>query len=182
MKNLEILSKDQVNNDNAQIFDALKGKLGMVPNLYATIANSEVALGTFLTAGDSLANGSFNGKEVEAIALAAAEANGCEYCLAAHTAVGKLNGFSEQDTIDIRSGQVNDTKLQALINLTTAIVKDHGRPNQILVDAFFSAGYNQAALIDLIGFVALNTFNNYVNNIAKTTIDFPAAPELSLAV
>lgn len=178
MKTLEALNRDQVSESNQQIFDTLKKKVGMVPNLYATAANSNVALGAILGFGETLGGGAFSGKEVEAIALAVSQVNDCEYCLAAHTAIGKMNGFTEAQTIDLRTGTIEDTKLAALTQLARELADNKGRADQSFTDAFFAAGYSKAALVDLIGFVALNTFNNFLNNTAGTTVDFPAAPEL----
>ncbi len=182
MKTLEALNRDQVSDNNQQIFDTLKQKVGMVPNLYATAANSNVALGAILGFSETLGGGTFKGKEIEAIALAVGQVNDCEYCLAAHTAIGKMNGFTEAQTLDLRTGEIADEKLRALTQLAIALTENKGRADQRFIDAFFAAGYNQAALVELIGFVAVNTFNNFLNNTAGTTVDFPAAPELLAAV
>lgn len=182
MKTLEALNRDQVSEGNQQIFDTLKKKVGMVPNLYATAANSDVALGAILGFGETLGGGSFTGKEVEAIALAVSQVNNCEYCLAAHTAIGKMNGFTEAQTIELRTGAIADEKLAAVTQLARELAENKGRAAQNFIDAFFAAGYDKAALVDLIGFVAVNTFNNFLNNTAGTTVDFPAAPELLATV
>ena len=181
MKNLDALTRAQVSENNQQIFDTLKQKVGMVPNLYATAANSNVALGAILGLGENLGQGAFSGKEVEAIALAVSQVNDCEYCLAAHTAIGKMNGFSVDETVALRTGEIADEKLRALTQLAIGLAENRGRADQDLVDNFFNAGYSKAALVDLIGFVALNTFNNFLNNTAGTKVDFPAAPELATA-
>ncbi len=179
MKNLEVLTREQVAPETQEVFDALKGKIGMVPNLYATYANSHVALTATLALDETLKSGEFNGKEVETIALAVAEANSCEYCLAAHTAIGKMVGFSEEETLDLRTGEIADEKLSALAVLAREITITRGRPEQQFIDSFINAGYSRKALVELIGFVAQNTFNNYVNNIAGTEVDFPAPPVLA---
>ena len=176
MKYLDALTREDAPVENQPIFDALKSKIGMVPNLYATAANSPVSLNAILNFGETLGSGSFSNREIEAIALAVSEANSCDYCLAAHTALAKMNGFTEAETIDIRTNAVKDSKLIALTTLARSITISRGRPETELVDRFLSAGYTRAALVELIGFVAVNTFNNYLNNIAETTIDFPAAP------
>lgn len=178
MKTLEALNRDQVSENNQQIFDTLKKKVGMVPNLYATAANSNVALGAILGFGEALGGGTLSGKEVEAVALAVAEVNNCEYCLAAHTAIGKMNGFTEAQTLELRTGNIEDAKLAALTQLARELTDNKGRADQGFIDAFFAAGYSKAALVEVIGFVALNTFNNFLNNTAETAVDFPAAPEL----
>ena len=178
MKNLEALTREQVAPETQEVFDALKQKVGMVPNLYATVANSHKALTTMLSATETLAGGEFNGKEVEAIALAVGQVNGCGYCLSAHTAIGKMQGFTEDQILDIRRGTITDEKLAALTALASEITISRGRPDQALVDQFFAVGYSKAALSELIGLVALNTFTNYTNNLAGTEIDFPVAQDL----
>lgn len=178
MKNLEVLTREQVAPETQEIFDALKKKVGMVPNLYATTANSSKALATMLNATETLAGGEFNAKEVEAIALAVAQVNGCGYCLSAHTAIAKMNGISEDDTLAIRNGVISDEKFKVLTDLAREITVNHGRPEQLFIDQFFAVGYSKAALAELIGLVSLNTFTNYVNNIANTKIDFPVAKDL----
>ncbi|MEL7005601.1 MAG: carboxymuconolactone decarboxylase family protein [Bacteroidota bacterium] len=178
MKNLEALTREQASEESAQIFDAVKSKIGMVPNLYATIGNSAKALNGILTYGETLGSGEFSTKQIEAVALAVSQKNSCDYCLAAHTALGKMNGLSEEDTIAIRTGEIQDEKLNALTTLAADITETRGFPSQELVDRFFNVGFSKAALVELIGLVALNTFNNYTNNIADTAIDFPQAPAL----
>ncbi len=178
MSTLSAVTRQEATPENQAIFDQLKGAIGMVPNLYATYANSPVALKAILQFGDTLKSGNFNNLEIEAIALAVSEANACDYCLAAHTALGKMNGFSEAETIELRTLSITDEKLQALVSLAQSITVTRGRPDASRLDAFYAAGYDKAALVELIGFVAVNTYNNYLNNIAGTTIDFPEAPVL----
>lgn len=181
MKNLETLTKDQASPASKEIFENLEKKIGMVPNIYATIGNSAPALKATLALGETLGTGEYSGKEIEAIALAVAQANECGYCLAAHTAIGKSQGLTLEDTVAIRNGEIKDTKLKALTDLTKSITVTRGYPKQNLINGFFEAGYNKAALAELIGHIALNTITNYTNHIAETAIDFPIAPELAEA-
>jgi AhpD family alkylhydroperoxidase len=179
MSNLKVLTREEVGESTQGVFDALQGKIGMVPNLYAATANSSKALNALLTLGENLGGGEFSGKEVEAIALSAGEANSCGYCLSAHTAIGKMNGFSEEETIQLRTGEIADEKLNALSKLVRNIVITRGKPAQIFINKFHQVGYTSAALAEGIGHVALNTFTNYINHIAATPIDFPLAPEVA---
>lgn len=181
MKNLQPLSYENASKETQAIFDNLKEKIGSVPNIYATIGNSSKALSGLLSLNETLSQGEFNGKEVEAIALAVAETNACGYCLAAHTAIGKMQGLTEEETVEIRNGEISDTKLKALTDLAKDITDSKGHPDQALVEAFHEAGYNKSALAELIGFVAVNTITNYTNHMAQTDIDFPVAPELETA-
>ncbi len=175
MKNLEILKKEQVAPETQEIFDNMKKAAGMVPNLYAVAANSHSGLKALLGLGETLKKGNFSGKEEEAIALAVGQTNQCGYCVSAHTALAKMRGFSESEALDIRKGKIEDAKLKALTDLAREITTSRGLPSQETTDRFFDAGYSKGALVDLIGFVALNTFTNYLNHIADTEIDFPVA-------
>jgi len=181
MKNLEKLTKDQASEASKEIFEALESKMGMVPNIYATIGNSAPALKATLGIGEALGKGEFSGKETEAIALSVSQINDCGYCLAAHTAIGGNHGFSQDEMVAIRNGEVQDTKLKALTELAKAITESKGYPEQSKVDNFFDAGYSKAALAELIVLVGLNTITNYTNHIAGTEVDFPTAPELAEA-
>ncbi|HAS43844.1 MAG TPA: alkylhydroperoxidase [Microscillaceae bacterium] len=178
MKNLEILSREQVAPETQGIFDALKKKVGMVPNLYATTAHSHAGLVSLLTLGENLDGGEFNAKEGEAIALAVAETNACTYCLSAHTAIGKMVGFNEDETVQLRTGEIADAKLSALTKLAKSLTENRGHADQALIDNFLAAGYSKAALVELVGHVVKNTFTNYINHIADTTVDFPVVKPL----
>ncbi|MDX1629083.1 MAG: carboxymuconolactone decarboxylase family protein [Fulvivirga sp.] len=181
MKNLEALSKEQANEISNDIFEQLEEQMDMIPNVYATIGNSGPALKATMALTKILEEGEFSGKEIHAVALAVSQSNGCEYCLAAHTAVAKQLGFSEEETIEIRNGEIEDKKLKALTDLAKAITETRGYPDQHLIDQFFDAGYSKAALAELIALVGLKTITNYTNHIAETEIDFPKAPALEKA-
>ena len=111
--------------------------------------------------------------------MSMAQVNDCHYCLAAHTAIAKMSGLSEEETVQLRSGTIGDAKLKAVTALTADIVKTQGRPSGNTVDAFFAAGYSKAALVELIALVSLNIFTNYFNHIADTAVDFPAYKDLA---
>ena len=180
MKNLEALTKDQVNETNAAIFDDLNSKLNMVPNLYATTANSDVALKAILEYGNTLGGGALSAKDAEVVALTVSQLNGCNYCLAAHTAISKMNGISEEDTVAIRKSTFDgDAKLSALATLTKDLAENRGNASEANVQAFFDAGYSKGALVEVIGLISVNTFTNFLNNFAGTDVDFPAAPSLN---
>ncbi|MBF0386197.1 MAG: carboxymuconolactone decarboxylase family protein [Candidatus Omnitrophica bacterium] len=166
--------KEKEGNQQAQeILNNVKAKIGMVPNIYAAMANSPSALKALLNFRETLGKGSLSAKEIEVIALAAAEENECEYCLCAHSAIGKSVGLSEEQIKEIRSNKSKDTKISALSELTREIVKTKGNPAKAKLDLFFKAGYSPEALIDLIAFIALNIYTNYFNHIFETDIDFP---------
>ena len=178
MYTINVPTRDQVDPKAQAIFDNLKKNLGMVPNLYSVIGHSANALESYLAFSKAQAQGSFNAKEREAVALAVSEFNGCSYCLAAHTALAKMNGFSEEETHHLRAGTIEDPKLGVLTRLAISIVENRGKANPGIVEDFFAAGYNESALMDLIALVAERNFANYVGRLVGVPVDFPKAAPL----
>lgn len=175
---VHVPTRDQEDPKTQTMFDDLKKNLGMVPNLYAVIGHSANALESFLAFSSAQAQGSFHAKEREAVALAVSEVNGCSYCLAAHTALAKMNGFSDEETHHLRAGTIEDPKLGALTRLAISIVENRGKASPQHVEDFFAAGYSTSALIDLIALVAERNFANYVGRLTGVPIDFPKAAPL----
>ena len=175
---IQVPTRDQVDEKSQVIFDNLKKQLGTVPNLYATIGYSSDTLENFLGFNGKAGTGSFNKKELEAIKLAVSEVNDCEYCLAAHTTLGKMAGFTEAETLNIRAGEINDPRLQAISLLAADISRNRGKANNDLKAAFFAQGFSEKALIDLIAAVTAITFTNYVHGATEVPVDFPKAKTL----
>ncbi len=178
MVTLKPLSREQASPAVQPIFDVLKSKVGMVPNLYATIANSANTLPAYLAFDEALGKGVFTAKERQAIFLVVSQVNGCHYCQSAHTALGKMNGFTEEETIKLRTATIEDNKLNALTSLAADITRTHGNPSQKALDAFQAVGYGADALVELIAHIGYKTVANYLHNIAQFPIDFPVAKEL----
>jgi uncharacterized peroxidase-related enzyme len=180
MTTINVPTRDEVNAQNQAIFDQLKGKLGMVPNLYATLAHSENALGSYLAFQN--AKSSVIGKAREVVNLVVSEVNGCEYCLAAHTVIGGMVGFTPEQILEVRSGRASfDAKLDALAKLTRNIAENRGHADQALVDAFFAAGWSKENLVDAIVVIGDKTVTNYLHATTRVPVDFPAAPKLMKA-
>ncbi|MFT4666224.1 MAG: putative peroxidase-related enzyme [Polaribacter sp.] len=175
MKVLKALSKEQASDQTKEIFDGIQQKVGRVPNLYAAIGNSPNLLSGFLQFGETLSNGVFSKKEQEAIALAVSQSNGCTYCISAHTALGKMAGFSEEETLELREGTSRNNKLNALTNLALEITENKGKASTETKERFFEVGYSEAAFAELIGFVSLRTLTNYIFTNGDFEIDFPKA-------
>src|SRR4051812_5227496 len=105
MKTISVPAKEQLNTASQSILEAVQSKMGKIPNLYATIGYSSAALKAMLDTESTLSqDSSYTAKEREAINLIVSQVNNCEYCLAAHTMLAKLKGFSEEETISIRKG------------------------------------------------------------------------------
>ena len=176
MTTFTVPTRSEVSENNQVIFDNLQKALGFVPNLYATIAYSKNGLERFLAYQN--AKTSLTGKEKEAVNLIVSQVNNCVYCQSAHLVLGKMNGFSDEQLLDIRKGKATDAKLNALVQLAAEITKTRGYANPELVDAFFKEGYNNENLVDLILQVSDKTAMNYLHNLTKVEVDFPLAPAL----
>jgi len=176
MKKFTVPTRDQVSPANQANFDALQKAIGMVPNLYATIAYSANGLSKYLAYQG--AKTSLNNKEKEAVNLVVSEVNGCIYCQSAHTVIGKMNGFSEEETLRLRGGHATDTKLDALVVLAKDITENKGRVSPVKLDAFFAAGYNEGNLVDLILQISDKIAMNYLHNLTQIPVDFPLASKL----
>jgi AhpD family alkylhydroperoxidase len=174
---INVPTRDEVSPDNKAIFDKLKASLGIVPNLYATFAHSEHALGNYVAFQN--AKSSITGKAREVVNLVVSQVNGCEYCLAAHTVIGRMLGFTDEQILEIRGGSASfDAKLDALARLVKNIVVNRGHPNAAPVDAFFAAGWTKANLVDAIVVIGDKTISNYLHGTTRVPVDFPAAPQL----
>lgn len=177
MTTINVPTRDEVSPANQAIFDKLKASLGTVPNLYATFAHSETALGSYLAFQN--AKSSITGKAREVVNLVVSEVNGCEYCLAAHTVIGRMNGFTDDQILEIRSGHASfDAKLDALARLVRNIAINRGHADEALVEAFFAAGWTKANLVDTVVTIGDKTVTNYLHATTRVPIDFPAAPKL----
>lgn len=176
MKNFAVPTREEVAPANQSIFDNLTNALGFVPNLYATIAYSENGLGKYLAYQN--AKTSLNNKEKEAVNLIVSQVNACVYCQSAHTVIGKMNGFTDEQMIDIRSGHAANPKLNALVKLAASITKNRGRAEAAIVDDFFAQGYTNENLVDLVLQVSDKTAMNYLHNLTQIPVDFPLAPSL----
>ena len=177
MSTFNVPTREEVSANNQAAFDALKNALGMVPNLYATIAYSENGLPKYLAYQGGKT--SLSNKEKEAVNLIVSQVNGCQYCLSAHTLLGKMNGFSEEEVIKIRKGGSSDQKLNTLVTLTKDITENKGRVSAENLDAFFAAGYNKGNLVDVILQISDKVAMNYLHNLTGVAIDFPLAPALN---
>lgn len=153
---------------------AVKQQIGMVPNLMKVLAHSPAGLSAYLGLSAATAGGTLESAVRERIALAVAEANGCEYCLSAHNYLGKHVAKLGEDELDAaRDGRSADAKVQALLQFTRAVTEQRGRVDDAELARFFKAGFGPDAVVEVVANVALNVFTNYLNNIAKTTVDFP---------
>jgi uncharacterized peroxidase-related enzyme len=156
------------------LLEGAKKQLGSVPNLFRVIANSPAALEGYLSLNAALGKGKIDAKTRERLSIAVAEINGCGYCLSAHTYLGKtLAKLDDAEITANRSGASNDPKADAALRFAAKIVRERGHVADADVVAVKAAGYDDAEIVEIVLHVALNTLTNYVNDVAKTAIDFP---------
>ncbi|MDX1279000.1 carboxymuconolactone decarboxylase family protein [Oceanihabitans sediminis] len=176
MKNVTKISvptKSDVNEKSQVLFNQLQSQLGMVPNLYATIGYSSNALENFLTFSGNAGKVTFSNKEIEAIKLAVSQANNCIYCKSAHTAIAKMNGFSDAEAAELRNATIADPKLKVLTALAKQVAQKAGHVDDEIRESFFELGYDAKALMDFIAVVIAITFTNYAQALTKVDVDFP---------
>ncbi|MEZ6017792.1 MAG: carboxymuconolactone decarboxylase family protein [Planctomycetota bacterium] len=163
------------------LLSTVQAKLGRVPNLMATMAHSPATLGGYLGLSQTLGEGLFSAAERERIALAVGEANRCDYCLAAHSAIGKMSGLTPDEIAAARLGSSSDPKQAALASFARALTRSAGKVDAATFTAFKAAGWSDGHALEVVAHVALNTLTNYVNHLAGTEVDFPAAAALQTA-
>lgn len=156
------------------VLEAIKKQIGSVPNIFRLVSNSPAALKGLTSLQGALGSGMLTPATRERIALTMAEANGCDYCLSAHTFTGKK--FAKLDETEIaanRSGTSSDAKAAAAVEFARALTAARGGVDAAEIAKVRAADYSNAEIVEIIAHVALNTFTNYVNEALETEIDFP---------
>ena len=156
-----------------QLLDGVQAKLGMTPNMMKTMAAAPATLEAYLNFSATLATGALDAKFREQIALAVAQANTCGYCLAAHSAIGKMVGLPAEDIRLSREARAVDAKRDAGLRFAQALVVERGQASDQTIASIKAAGYSDGEITEIVANVALNIFTNYFNNVAGTEVDFP---------
>jgi uncharacterized peroxidase-related enzyme len=156
------------------LLEGVKKQLGSVPNMFRTIALSPAALQGYLGLDGALAKGRLNAATRERIALTVAEIDDCGYCLSAHSYIAKNLVKIDDGEIDAsRNAGSADPKVAAALRFAAKVVKARGHVSDTDVAEVRAAGYDDAEVMEIVAHVALNTLTNYVNEVAKTDVDFP---------
>lgn len=173
MTRLNALNPEEATGKSKELFDSIKSKMGLVPNMMRTMGNSTPVLEGYANFSKALGNASLGGKLSELIAIAIATANGCDYCNAAHTFVATKMGLDDQSIELARSSVSKDTKVNAALQFAKEVFESRGQVTNTAFVKIRAAGFDDAAITEIIAAVALNVFTNYINNAAQTEIDFP---------
>ncbi len=179
MTRLQAIEPGNATGKAKELLDAVHAKLGMVPNMTRAMANAPAVLDAYLGFSGALSKGTLPAKLREQIALAISERNGCNYCLSAHSTIGKMVGLSQEQILDSRRGTAIDSKTDAVLRFAVQLVDNQGRINDQDVATLRRVGCDDASIAEIVAHVALNIFTNYFNNVAEPVIDFPNAAPLS---
>ncbi|WP_018153064.1 carboxymuconolactone decarboxylase family protein [Leeia oryzae] len=174
MSRIQIPAVDQAPTASQPLLAAVQQQLGVTPNLMKLVALSPAALEGYLSLNGALAKSSLSVALRERIALAIAEFNQCDYCLSAHSYLGEhVARIPAAEITAARQHESSDAKLSAALQFAYRVAADHGRVSDAELAALRQAGFDDASVIEIVVVVALNILTNYVNNVARTTIDFP---------
>lgn len=173
MARLTVIDPQTATGDTKKLLDAVQSALGLVPNFIRVLANSPAALDAFLGLHAIAGSGLLDPKTRERIALSVAEQNACQYCVSAHTAIGRKAGLDAQEILANRSGRSSDSKADAALAFARALVEHTGNVTSAEFEAVRAAGHSDGEVIEIITHVAMNIFTNLLGKATLIEIDFP---------
>ncbi len=173
MPRLNPIDPSQAEGKAKTLLDGVQKALGMTPNLMRTMAASPAVLEAYLGFSQALSGGSLGPELREVIALAVAGANECQYCVSAHTAIGKMLGVDDAELAKNQQGHSGDPKIEAVLQFARAVVERHGWVRDEELRRVRDAGYGDGEIGEIVATVGINIFTNYFDHVARTDIDFP---------
>ncbi|ADV80986.1 carboxymuconolactone decarboxylase family protein [Terriglobus saanensis] len=173
MSRLHAVDPSTAHGKAKNLLDAVKGKLGVVPNMTRVMAISPVVLESYLGFSGALAGGLLDARTREQIALLTAQENHCNYCLSAHTAIGKMVGLDHGQIVASREGDGSNPKTTATLTFAKRVLETKGQVSEADLAAVGDAGLSEGEIAEIIAHVALNVFTNYFNVATDVEIDFP---------
>lgn len=181
MARLPIITPEKATGKAQELLTAVQKKLGLIPNMTRVMVNSPAVLEAYIGFSGALDGGSLNAKTRERIALEVAEANQCDYCLSAHSTIGKLVGLDEAEILDSRRVRSTDSKSAAALQFSRQVVEKAGAVGEADVEAARKGGLTDGELAEVVALTVLNIFTNYFNTAFKVDIDFPVVKALTVA-
>jgi uncharacterized peroxidase-related enzyme len=173
MSRLQAIDPSTAQGKSKELLDAVKTKLGLVPNMTRVMANSPAVLEGYLGFSGALASGLLSPKVREKLALLTAQQNHCDYCLSAHTAIGKMVGLTHEEIVASREGSGESEKDSAALAFAKRVLDSKGQVSDADLATARSAGLSDGEIAEIIAHVALNVFTNYFNIATEVEIDFP---------
>jgi uncharacterized peroxidase-related enzyme len=183
MQRITALNPDTTTGKSKDLFNAVKTKLGMVPNMMRTMGNSPAVLNGYLSFSGALGESSIGAKLGEQIALTVANVNSCDYCNAAHSFIGeKLIGIDTATIQAAKEGKSSDAKTQAALSFAKTLTAKKGKVSEGDINTLKNATFTDAEIAEIIAHTALNIFTNYFNNAVNVEVDFPKVELVASAV
>jgi uncharacterized peroxidase-related enzyme len=173
MARVSVIDPKTATGDAAALLNAVQAQLGITPNFIRVLANSPKALEGFLGLYGAAGGFAVDRATQERIALAVAEGNGCQYCVSAHTAIGRHAGLSNEEMQLNRLGTSADVKAAAAVAFAKALNDNLGEVTTAEFEAARSAGLSDGEIVEIIAIVALNIFTNVLGKATRVEIDFP---------
>jgi len=180
MSRIQTINTKNAKGRAKELLDGVQENLGMTPNMMRTMAHSPAVLEAYLKASTALSSGILSAKLREKIALSVAQANDCNYCLAAHTAIGKIVGLSEEIIRDSRQNKSADRKEAIVLEFVQKMVADRGVVNDQDITRLRDIGCGDAEIVEIVANISLNIFTNYFNHVADPIADFPQAEKIQI--
>jgi uncharacterized peroxidase-related enzyme len=174
MSRIPLVDVQNTTADRHALLSQIHGAFGATPNMFRTVANSPAALKSMWGAFGALGGGVIPAKLGEQIAVAVADRNACEYCLAAHTALGRKAGATAEEMSVAQDGKSADPKTAAALRFALQLVDARGQVSATDVQTVRAAGFSDEEIVEILAHVALNLFTNYVNVAFAVPVDFPA--------
>lgn len=176
MNRINVVNPDNATPEQKALLDAIQSQLGMVPNFLKVFANSPAALRAFLGLHEIAGAGSLDAQTRERIALALAQQNACEYCLSAHTAIGRKAGLDDAEIEANRAGSSRDSQAVAAVKFAQALARHNGEVTTAEILEVRNAGYSESDIVEIITHVGMNILTNIVGKASRVEIDFPKVP------
>ncbi|MBT9330039.1 carboxymuconolactone decarboxylase family protein [Paracidobacterium acidisoli] len=173
MSRLHAVDPSTATGNAGELLDAVKGRLGIVPNMTRVMAASPAVLASYLGFSGALADGLLDAKTREQLALLTAQQNHCDYCLSAHTAIGRMVGLNHEQIVASRKGDGGSAKTTAALTFAKRVLETKGQVSESDLSAVRDTGFSEGEIAEIIAHVALNVFTNYFNVAADVDIDFP---------
>lgn len=173
MSRIAVITPESANAEQRELLNAIHSKLGVVPNFLKVFANSPAALRAFLGLHSIAGEGSLDAATRERIALALAQQNSCEYCLSAHTALGRQAGLEADEIQANRAGTSQDAKAAVAIKFARSLVEHQGEVTSAEILEVRGAGFTDADIVEIITHVGMNLMTNILGKASRVEIDFP---------
>lgn len=174
MAHVTLIDPTEATGERRVLLDEIVGAFGTAPAMFRAVANSTAALQSLWGSFGALGGGTLPAVLGEQIAVAVADRNRCDYCLAAHTALGRKAGASRDEMAEAQAGRSPDQRTAAVLTFALAVVEERGAVNADDVAVVRAAGLTDEEIVEVIAHVALNLFTNYVNVALDVPVDFPA--------